>query len=417
MRKGRAAWSPGKRRALTWGVVSVVALSLFAGSAWSYYRTARSQWLTAAETSQLLAEVKRFPDDAELLYVSARRLWERDGKPAAAEPLAYRALELAPRDPKIHLLLGFLGIQNHRPAEALYHFEKACEIDPTLRHAHSGAGGIYVDVGLPDAAIPHLEQAWDPKVPQVPVRTSLVEALYQKGDFADAERLCREAMPYAPKGAVLPYQQLYKIAKRTGRAAQIKEEMYARYRSDGTILTAPFFTELALVVLDLDRSQKAVAEAEVFARRAEKISREDRPALEVRGAILARQGRHEEAVAKLRQAVAMDPKPRRTRAMLAASLRALGRDKEAARWAPPPRSVPEPPSVADLRKRLEAAPGDAALRLSVAEAQERAGDPRGAFLTCWPLMQRDINDTRVVKLANRALEQALRDPLTDSFPG
>jgi tetratricopeptide (TPR) repeat protein len=392
-----------------WGW-TVIPLLVAAGIGLDLRRHAREEWLTHASPQALLAEARRARNDAEVQRLAALRLWEGRTQLPEALAMAERAATLAPRDPRNQLLLGYLYVPLGRPAEGLRSFELACRLDPGLRKAHDSAGQIYVAAGMPDEALRHLQAAWDPAKPEVSVRIGLVKAVMEKGQPGEAERLCREMLQYAPPGATRGYWLLYRIMKAQGRAAEAEQELQGHLRRHRYGLQASFFAMLAAVALDNSSGRSRLDEARRFAQQAMRRAPESIDSQEAMGAVLAREGRHVEAIAHFRQALAYDSEARRARALLASSLRAIGRWEEAARYAPPPPTPEALKSVVALREQLGARAADAGALLQLASALERANDPAGAFRACWVVLQRDPSNQEALQLANRTLRAALNDP-------
>src|SRR5688500_19990884 len=94
------------------GVLLVVFLILAFG--YGVHLRERKVWLANASATSLLAAVARNPEDSEIAYTAAFRLWQ-NGEPEKALPLAERAAALSPARAVNQLLLGYLYAQDRRP--------------------------------------------------------------------------------------------------------------------------------------------------------------------------------------------------------------------------------------------------------------------------------------------------------------
>lgn len=397
---------PSYRRKQRWLWIGVPlgVFVVFLVSAFSFYQAERAKWLSVAPTRALLAELQEAPGDGNLTYVVARQLWERDSKPGQALPYARKASKMQPARAEAQLLRGYVALANRLPAEALYYFEKACSLRPDLHHAHAGAGAVYLDAGLTDQALEHLRLAWNPARPEVPVRMNTIEALYQKGDYDEAERLAFDTMNYSPPGAVLPYQQLYRINKKRGRGVKIRDLMREKVRRSIT-LTAPFYSELAFIVMEEDQGPTATREAEGLARRALKVGWDDPTAMSAMAAVLVRQRQFDAALKQLRTALSLDARNERARMVMARCLRAMNRSTEAVRFEPPRQEPLRQEAIAHLKQQAAKAGSDLESRMRLAEALQHGGDYLGSFQVCWEVIRTDPENQPLMDLANQALSR------------
>jgi tetratricopeptide (TPR) repeat protein len=400
-----------RKRLLAWGGAALALIAALAASAAAYYRQARTDWLAQAEPEALLAAARQYPDDAEVLYTAALRLWEKEGRLAEAAPLARRAAALAPDRALHHQLVGLLSVSDRRPAEGLLAFERAVELEPQLRTAHVSAGQIYLQLKMPDEALRHLEQAWNPSRPEVSARIGMIEALRLKGELELAESMSRQAMQFAPFTAVEGYRQLCSILKARGRwdAAEdlLKNHLKRYYGGAG----GEFFSEWAEVILERPDGERRLYQAEQLARTGLEKAPETPRCRQVLGAVLLRRGRPGDALPLLEEAARADPKSGKSRALLAKALRAVGREAEARRYDPPRAGSAEKARAETLRKEAGQQPDDLRVHLALAEALANAGEPGEGFRALWPALRGQSRpDEEALKVANRVLHTALSAP-------
>jgi tetratricopeptide (TPR) repeat protein len=139
------------------------------------------------------------------------RAWDRVGRGdlAGAWRSAEKSLELAPDDPEVHNLMGYIRAQEGRAEEALEHYERATELDETFVEAMLNAAELKIHP-LRDweGALRLIEEAldWieDPEE-QADAMLLKVDALLGLGDREAARQVLR-ALPEGPfEGAAIPF--------------------------------------------------------------------------------------------------------------------------------------------------------------------------------------------------------------------
>lgn len=107
----------------------------------------------AAEESRLLVEAA--PRSAQFIATLAD-VERRRGRPADAETLCRRALDLEPGFVEARYTLGLALFDLERPTDAIREIEQAVRAGLDVAEAHVSLGRIYLAVGRADAAIPQL---------------------------------------------------------------------------------------------------------------------------------------------------------------------------------------------------------------------------------------------------------------------
>ncbi len=147
--------------------------------------------------------------DAHLLAGDARR----------AKDVLREMLALLPDDPIVHHRLGVVSRTQHRPAEALAHFEQAFDKDPKLVEALDQIVAVLVSQGKVPQARERVgrEVARNSRDPRL--LNLLGRVLVQSRNFAEAEAMFKKAM--ALDGTMLPtYANLGDLYARQGKVEE-----------------------------------------------------------------------------------------------------------------------------------------------------------------------------------------------------
>jgi tetratricopeptide (TPR) repeat protein len=114
-------------------------------------------------------------------------------QPAAAEPLLRKAVDAAPGDLQAEFNLALvLGMQG-KDAEAVVFYRKVLELKPALYEADLNLGVILLRDKQPGDALPLLKEASETKPAEFRPQLFYAQALYDTGDFAQAEQHFRTA--------------------------------------------------------------------------------------------------------------------------------------------------------------------------------------------------------------------------------
>lgn len=402
-----------RRRKWAWagGVLSLCAV-IYATAAVQYFETSRKQALTAASADRLLQSAQANPNDAELVYTAAYKLWMA-GRTREALPLAERARSLAAERAVHQLLVGFLYAADHRPAEALRQYETAVRLEKGLYQAHTAAGQCYLRVRMPAEAVEHLRLAWNPARPDAATMGSLVEALTQAGHYEEAEAKCRELMRYLPPHDIRGFVLLERILKPQNRGAAVEKEMIAYWQTQPQMMRGDFYAKLTRMILDSDATDRRLKEAELWALRGVGCRPATGEAHEALAEVRARQRRYPEALEQLQKATSIQPLSARAEGVRAKVSSALDRSKATGEAHAPRTHAPSKAELAQLRKRYQENPRNSEACLAFATALEHAGDPAAAFRLCWPLVREAGAEPGLLTAANRMLEAALTRPVEE----
>lgn len=122
-------------------------------------------------------------------------------QPAAAEPLLRKAVAASPSDIQAEFNLALvLGMQG-KDAEAVAVYRKALELKPALYEADLNLGIILLRDKQPGDALPPLKEASETKPGEYRSQVFYAQALYDTGDFAQAEQHFRTASGINAKAA------------------------------------------------------------------------------------------------------------------------------------------------------------------------------------------------------------------------
>lgn len=194
----------------------------------------------------------------------------------SAERWAGQALAIHPRPAEVHLRVGRRLLVHSRPDAALAHLERASRIDPSSADVDLAMGQALLQARRPREAIPRLRAALKGGAPGSLAGYELARALEASGDRAGALQTLQAIRPEAPSD-VERWNALGRLA------LQLASPSLAAAFFDGALAAAP---------------RSAAAHRDL-------------------GVALAQLGRHQEALARLEQAAALDPADRATELYLA----------------------------------------------------------------------------------------------------
>jgi predicted Zn-dependent protease len=96
------------------------------------------------DARHIFAKQYKLPADSAASYLFLGRMLLRRNEPAESEQMARKALELEPRLPLAHLLLGQVALSRSRAADAIIEFEAERKINPMDGEVYERLGDSYV---------------------------------------------------------------------------------------------------------------------------------------------------------------------------------------------------------------------------------------------------------------------------------
>jgi tetratricopeptide (TPR) repeat protein len=349
-------------------VVLVAAALLVQASAWP----ARAPLLAPTELSSVVTRVNRpawaaFPrplvrprDVEELEDLAAAHF--AHGRLSAAERAARAALELGTA-PRARLVLGEIELRRAGGADSAAHLERAraelelARRDPALApRAHELLAELELAAGRLEGARLYLLAALSAAPERADLRARLGRLYLERGEAREARRELERATELAPELAdawsalcrlAFQEEKLDEAAERAARALALEVDSIEANAVLGRVLEM--------------RGERAAAERHY--RRALSIAPDRPDALQIDashalGALLAADGREEEALRLFERVVALRADPPHVRAHLASARLHLARGDlgaARARVAAVLRSNPSQPDALALRARIEAA--------------------------------------------------------------
>ncbi|PWJ92878.1 tetratricopeptide repeat protein [Mesorhizobium loti] len=131
------------------------------------------------------------------------------------------AVKEAPQNPHYHLTLGETYLKVGEHADAIRHFESACELKTGWVEALCALGRAYTGFGKADLAVPLYERALTINGRHPLVRTGLANALVSLGRMDEATTYMREAISHR-LGVAAAYDGLVSIRKFSEEPAELQ---------------------------------------------------------------------------------------------------------------------------------------------------------------------------------------------------
>ena len=246
---------------------------------------------------------------------------ERTGNYPGAVRVYRRGLAIEPENPQLLNSLGFALFQQGESREAVAAFEKALAADPKHSKAHNNLALAAIDLGELELAEAHYREslAIDP---QPAIYNDLGFVLERQGMTDEAVEQYRKALELDPQSAAAHYNLGASLA-RSGELAEAERHFRSAL---GRKPSAQSYTGLAIVLSRQGRVDEAVASL----RDAIAADPDSPAAYDQLGTILAEQGKLEEAAETYRVAIGRRPSAA-THEKLSQILMRLGRTDEARR--------------------------------------------------------------------------------------
>ncbi|HZP00882.1 MAG TPA: tetratricopeptide repeat protein [Terriglobia bacterium] len=257
------------------------------------------------------------------LFTQAAELINKD-RPGAAIPLLRKALQLAPREGRIHHYLGYALMKVGQQAEARKEFEEALKLEPDNPYTQYFLAQMLYSENQVDQAIRLYEKILASGEPLYDTYQRLGQAYARKGELAKAQEMTQQAIRQTPWDGALRYQ-LARIYQRMGRAKEAQQEFETGERlkrmDQSSIQT---LLQLSEAIRLNQRDEAMKLRASVLNQ-----SRSDPDILTWLGALLGRGGFYSEALEPLNKAVALTPDSFEPCYNLGLTLARLGQEQKA----------------------------------------------------------------------------------------
>jgi len=244
---------------------------------------------------------------------------ERTGDYPGAVRSYRRGLEVEPDNVEILNALGFALFQEGNSREAVVEFEKALAVDPKHWKAHNNLALASIDLGELEVAEAHYRESLAIE-PQPAIYSDLGFVLEREGLGEEASEMYRKALELDPGSAAAHYNLAGSLARR-GEFAAAEDHFRAALAENPNAQT---YTGLGIVLGRQGRVDEAIANLNEAIR----VDPEQPAAYDQLGAILAEQGRLEDAASAYRRLIRVRPSAA-AHQKLAEALTGLGRSDEA----------------------------------------------------------------------------------------
>ncbi len=244
---------------------------------------------------------------------------ERTGNYPAAVRAYRRGLEVEPENVELLNSLGFALFQQGESHEAVAELEKALEADPKHVKAHNNMALASIDLGELELAEAHYRESLAIE-PQAAIYNDLGFVLERQGMTEEAVEQFRKSLELEPGSASAHYNLAASLA-RGGEYPEAERHFRAALEEKPS---AQAYTGLGYVLWQQGRADEAIDRLHDAIEADPKLP----AAYEQLGTILAEQGRLEEAASDYRQLVRSRPSAA-AHQKLAAVLMRLGRTDEA----------------------------------------------------------------------------------------
>jgi tetratricopeptide (TPR) repeat protein len=262
---------------------------------------------------------ERFVDAYSFLRAGVAN--ERTGNYAGAVRVYRRGLAVAPENVELLNSLGFALFQQGKSQEAVAALEEALEVDPKYWKAHNNMALASIDLGELAVAEAHYRESLAIE-PQPAIYNDLGFVLERQGMTEEAVEMYRKSLELDPESAPAHYNLAASLA-RSGEFAEAERHFRAALEQKPNAQT---FSGLGLVLWQQGRADEAIASL----HDAIEADPEYPAAYDQLGTILAEQGRLEGAADNYRLVVRKRPSAA-AHEKLAQVLMRLGRTEEARR--------------------------------------------------------------------------------------
>jgi tetratricopeptide (TPR) repeat protein len=244
---------------------------------------------------------------------------ERTGNYPGAVRSYRRGLEVEPKNPELLNSLGFALFQQGMSQEAVAAFEKALVADPKHWKAHNNLALASIDLGELEVAEAHYRESLAIE-PQPAIYSDLGFVLERLGMTEEAAKMYRKSLELDPESASAQFNLAASLARR-GEFVEAERRFHAALEEKPS---AQAYTGLGFVLWQQGRVDEAIASL----HDAIEADPKDAAAYDQLGTILVEQGKLEEAASNNRLLVRYRPSAAAYQ-KLAQVLMSLGRTDEA----------------------------------------------------------------------------------------
>jgi len=307
---------------------------------------------------------KRWPRQAAILSAAAATVLllllpltrRQMGYWKDSESLFRHALAVTANNYFAHNNFGLALLQKGQVDEAIIHFNKALEADPSQSKPHNNLGIALLDKGRMDESIAQFRAALESRPDFAEVCYNLGVALLRKGQPQEAIAPFQKAVESSPDLAKARYG-LGSALVRTGRTGEAVAQFRKALELDPDYAEAHNDLGLALF------REGKLDEARAHFEQALKIRPDTAETCYNLGLVLVRKGRVQEAIPRLQKAVVLQADLTEAHVELANALLRAGRVDEA---------------IVELQKVVQANPNLASAQSDLASALLRKGRPAEA---------------------------------------
>jgi tetratricopeptide (TPR) repeat protein len=244
---------------------------------------------------------------------------ERTGNYPAAVKAYERGLEVEPENVELLNAMGFALFQQGKSEEAVGALEKALAVDPKHWKAHNNMALASIDIGELEMAEAHYRESLAIE-PQPAIYNDLGFVLERQGLPYEAVEMYRKSLELDPESATAHYNLAASLA-RSGEFAQAEPHFRAAIEKNPSTQA---YTGLGIVLWQQGRGDEAIASLQ----NAIKADPKNASAYDQLGTIQVEQGKLEEAASTYRSLVRNQPSAA-AHQELAQVLKRLGRTDEA----------------------------------------------------------------------------------------
>jgi tetratricopeptide (TPR) repeat protein len=292
---------------------------------WAYRMLSLSlQSLRRLDEAKVAAEraIELAPEDA-MNHVRVSRLARLTGDTERAWEAAHRARELESTEAETWQNLGWNAAKEFRWSDAREYFEGALKLTPDKSAVHEQLGEVLKELGERERALEHFRRAVATDARRTGPYLELSQLMFEDGLEDEAFAVLHRARDAAPRDASV----LYRIGEKCLMYDRNEE---AHDAAQSAIDAVPRDPDLWNLLARCQERLGNLVGAEQSCARALELSPKSAFALRVHALSLSALGRHEEALARAREAVgAAGGEPVDT-TTVATMLRRLGRYDEAA---------------------------------------------------------------------------------------